>query len=194
MGKEVIDVTVLDATIDQMIDWAAGIGAGKPKLAVMILASLYNDRDWDSDDAPNFEMFVESQNEDFTKRGLDLGTTPPHDLFEVSRFGAHSKKPVPYQVLSDPKLREILETTFAGALLFGLSHSDEFESWYENQLVEFNSNRATYEKAGLEMDDLPTLQDYYSNAEDVINLYVQETGKELPMPKPKLLDMVKRIR
>ncbi|MDB5182666.1 MAG: hypothetical protein JWO47_450, partial [Candidatus Saccharibacteria bacterium] len=30
LGKEVYDVMIADVTIDQMVDWAASIGAGSP--------------------------------------------------------------------------------------------------------------------------------------------------------------------
>jgi hypothetical protein len=194
MGKEVVDVTILDVSVDQMVDWAAGIGAGRAKLAVQILASLYNDRDWDSEGAPNIEMFVNGQDEDFARKGLDLETTAPHDLLEPYHFKNTFGGAVPYKTLSEPKTREIIETTFAGALLYGLSHPDEVEAWYENYLEDFNSNRDTYEKVGLGVSELPTLEQYFSNAEDIINLYVQESGLSLPMPNPKLLSAAKKVR
>jgi hypothetical protein len=50
---EVVDTTVLDSTVDQMIDWAAGLGACRPHLALQMIAEMFRDRDWNTSAAPN---------------------------------------------------------------------------------------------------------------------------------------------
>jgi hypothetical protein len=36
--RDVLDTTILDSAIDQMVDWAASLGAGRPALALQIVA------------------------------------------------------------------------------------------------------------------------------------------------------------
>lgn len=194
LGKEVVDVTILDVSIDQMVDWAAAIGAGRPKLAVQVLASLYNDRGWDTDHPPDVEMFVGMQDEEFKNKRLNLNSTSPHDLLAPYHFAKNSAKTVPFKQLSDPKIEEILETTFMAALLYGFNHPVEFKNWYKYNLDEFESEKPKYEMIGSPVQDLPSLDELFSNAEDIINLYYQECGATLPLPHPKLLAVAKKIR
>lgn len=194
LGKDAVDVTVLDVALDQMIDWSAGVGAGRPNLAVGILASLYNDSDWDTAGSPNFELFVNSQDQEYLAKNIDLNTTAPHDLQEISHFRDSFGKSVPYKILDNPKTRELIETTFVCSLLYGLSHPNGFKEWYKYYLEEFETNKATYEKIGLGVDRLPSLDEYFSNAEDVISLYLQEMDKILPDPNSKILIMANNIR
>jgi hypothetical protein len=196
-GKMVVDTTILDVSIDQMVDWAAGIGAGRPKLTVQILGSLYNDYDWDGANAPNIEMLVKSLNEEFAKRNIDLDITAPHDILEPYQpyhFKEKFSKPLPYKILREHEIREMIEKAFVVALLYGFNHPVEFKNWYKNYLEESKVKRPTYEKIGMEIDDLPDLEEYLSNAEDIINLYVQESDTSLPTPHPKLLAAARRIR
>jgi dGTPase len=41
LRKEVIDTMILDSAIDQMIDWSAAIGAGRPRLGLQVIAEMF---------------------------------------------------------------------------------------------------------------------------------------------------------
>jgi hypothetical protein len=194
LAKEVVDVTILDVSIDQMVDWAAAIGAGRPKLAVQVLASLYNDSGWDTDNPPDIEKFIGIQEEELRKKGFKLDKTAPHVLLEPYHFAKNYNKMVLFKQITDPKIAEILETTFMAALVYGFNHPIEFKNWYKHNLDEFEAEKPKYEMIGSPVQDLPTLDELFSNAEDIITLYYQEYGAELPMPHPKLLAVAKKIR
>jgi hypothetical protein len=93
MGKEAVDAMILDATVDQMVDWAAGIGAGKPDLAVKILATMFNDRYMNSADDPDIEHYIQLQNEQIVSRELKPDETAPHELLRPYHFRVHLKNP-----------------------------------------------------------------------------------------------------
>lgn len=194
LGKEVYDLAILDPTMDQLMDWGASLGAGRPKLALSILAYEYKDRDWDTDDAPDIEMYVAESNNQLAEGGKDLNNTAPHELLETFYFSKYFKKSAPANVFGEATIKTALEQHFIDALLYGLSHSAEYENWYENYLQEHLDNKDTYEKMGLDMEELPSLEQSYVNAEAIIDAYQQELDISFPKPHAKLLHAVQNIR
>src|SRR5689334_6584825 len=84
-NKAVLDTAILDATIDQMIDWAASLGAGRPMLALQAIAEMFRDRDWKGDSAPSIQRFIEvakAENESWRVTDAIL----PRDVVKPTRF------------------------------------------------------------------------------------------------------------
>ena len=50
------DAVVADAVLAQSIDWGAAIGAGRPRVALQMIAEMFRDRDWEGDDAPDVKI------------------------------------------------------------------------------------------------------------------------------------------
>jgi hypothetical protein len=51
---------MLDSAIEQMIDWSASIGACRPNVALQIIASMFRDMDWNSQDALDISAEIEN--------------------------------------------------------------------------------------------------------------------------------------
>jgi hypothetical protein len=52
------DTTVVDAAFAQSIDWGAALGAGRPRIALQMIAEMFRDRDWECDNRPDVKSFV----------------------------------------------------------------------------------------------------------------------------------------
>lgn len=193
-GKETYDGFIFDQTVQQMADWAAAIGAGHPKLATELLAYIYGESAWGTNDEPNIEMFARGTDEEAEAKNLDLGSTAPHDIVNPVQFSKHFPKGLPSTAFDNQTVREVLETTFMASLIYGLSHPKQFEAWYHSNLENFDKNRDTYNKIGLEIEELPSLAQNYINAKDIIDQYRVEMNVTFPKVHPSLLATVKRIR
>jgi len=194
LGKEVYEIFIVDQTINQMVDWAASIGSGMPRLAAELLAYNYRDRNWSSDDAPNIKLFADETSKSLHEKRLDLDHAAPHEALEPFQFAKHFKTNLPSNIFENEHTRSVLETAFITALLYGLSNPKHYENWYKNYLKEFENNRETYEKAGLGVSELPSLKESYANAKEIIDLYQAETGISFPPIPEELKQMIKKIR
>ena len=193
MGKPVYDTMLVNMTLKQMVDWAAGIGAGNPKLATQILAELYSDRDWDADDAPNLQMFVDDLINGLIEKGINPVAVPPNEFLDTLQFGDKFKS-LPANCFSDREIRAAIEQSFVNGILYGLSCPKMFEAWYELHLEDFNNNRELYERMELGVDRLPSLEEFYRDGKDIIDLYMQEMGKSFSEVPSGLTTAVKQIR
>ena len=54
---------MVDVALAQSMEWGAALGAGRPRLALEMLAEMFSDRDCEGDNAPNVKMFVEGATE-----------------------------------------------------------------------------------------------------------------------------------
>jgi len=52
-SEAVVNSLILDSAVEQMIDWAASIGACRPQLALQMIATMLRGTDWESKDAMN---------------------------------------------------------------------------------------------------------------------------------------------
>src|SRR3989344_8014923 len=66
--KSVINNLVLDSTINQMIDWAAGIGACRPDLALQIIATMFREYNWENEGGFDLVKFASDSKKEWKKR------------------------------------------------------------------------------------------------------------------------------
>ncbi len=194
LKKEYIDRTVFNMTVNQMVDWAAAIGAGKPNLALQIIAYIFRSKDWDGADAPDIKMFVEGMNDSFRQRGIDFKNTAPHAVVGPLQLGEKVGATFSPEVLKDKQVQTAIEEDFLGGLLYGLSHHREYEEWFQHSLEGHQKNMDLYKKADIGVDKLPTLSETYRDSEEIIQNYKQEMEIQLPPIPPKLLADAKALR
>jgi hypothetical protein len=192
-SREVFDTYVFDSTIDQMVDWAAAIGAGNPKLSLKIIAYIFRDRDWKSNDCPDIKKYITELSKRYEKTGIKLEEKAPHEIVRLVRFSAHTGKTMPAAAFQNKDVQLIIETDFLNGLLYGLGSSASFESWYESHLEDARKNMPTMRKAGLEIDELPTLKENYVNSEQIIRDYEKMMEITLPEIPAKLLSDAKAL-
>jgi hypothetical protein len=194
LKKEVYDIFIVDRTIESMVDWAASIGAGNPLVALKIIAYVYQDRDWKTDEAPNLPMYVEGMQNSYQERGLDPSITAPSNLNKPFQFENHFKSPLPANAFGNKDTKNILETSFIAGLIYGLSHPKAYESWYEHNLKEHHKNKDIYKDMNLDLDELPDLKENYANSIEIIELYENEMDITFPPIPDELKKQAWQIR
>lgn len=186
--KEVLDTTILDSAIDQMIDWAAGLGAGRPTLALQTIAEMFGDRDWSGDSAPNIKKFVEGSR---TGQASSQDSDPiaPHEVVQPTRF-APTGSTVPAKALTD--MHMLLEQLFLEGVLLGIGNPKAFEAWYQAHLNHHAQNLDFMRRAGLAVEGLPDLMQFFADSEEILQRYALEIGP-LPAIPGKLLADAKAL-
>jgi hypothetical protein len=176
------DTLVVDATIDQMIDWAAALGAGHPRLALQVIGEMLRDRDWAGDDAPKIKVFVDGAQDTWNRSA----SVAPHEIVKpiirVAKFG----KSISLKDFKDARLRVALEDGLFEPLLWGLSNPDRFATWYASNLQHNESSLPFMRKAGLVIDPLPPLAQHFRDSEQILRDYEHEVGVLSPIP-PQLM-------
>lgn len=186
-SEAVFDASVIDMIIKHMIDYAAALGACRPRLALQILATVYKNRDWEGKDAPQILDFINKSKQRW-KEKKDLA---PHDIIKFSSFSEHEEL-VSVKTLHNKEIQSGMEQKFVEGLLWGLTNSNEFKSWYEIDRKEKESHIPEYKSAGLNVRQFPELSEYLQECEKMVGEYVKKMGSLSPIPQ-KLLDDVREL-
>jgi hypothetical protein len=169
---------VVDAAVDQMIHWAAAIGAGRPDLALRVIAEMYRDRDWESDDVPQIKAIVDDIGEAWGATGAD-----PVDEIAPSRFAAIGTSMRPEE-LKDKRTWYVLEHFCLNGILWGLAYPDAFAAWYEANAT---PPQEKWQPAGLSDREPPQLTQFYADCVSLLEDYQAEIAP-LPSIPSRLLD------
>lgn len=182
--KEVIDTIILDGAIDQMVDWAAGIGAGRPTLALQAIAEMFRGRDWNGDNAPSIKRFIESvraENESWRETNI----IAPRDVVKPTRF-AKAHPTLDAKKFADEWIRISLEQWFLEGLLWGFANPAVFEKWYYSRIGDQTKRLAFMRQSGLVVDAAPDLSQFLADSEKLLRNYERDIGP-LPAIPEKLL-------
>jgi hypothetical protein len=196
----VIDTIILDSAIDQMIDWASALGAGRPKLMLQAIAEMFRDRDWASDGRPDIKVFIEGAR---TENGNwhTAGNFAPHDVVQPTRFaGADAHRQAAEGIMkSGPKwkgptmdvkafkeLRLPLENWFLEGALWGIDNPNAFEAWYQARCEDQIKQLPLMRQAGLQVEALPDLPQSLEDSEEILRNYERDINP-LPAIPPSLL-------
>lgn len=178
--KNVVDTVVLDGAVDQMVDWAAGIGAGHPKLALQMIAEMFRERDWSGDNAPSIKQFIEGiRSENDAWNGIS--TMPPKEVVSPTRF-TQLGRTIDAQKLTDPQMRTALEHFCLQGLLWGLANPDSFIAWYASYVGDRAEKRALETKAGLEINDPSEISEFFNDCEVLLRKYEEDIQPLPPIP------------
>jgi hypothetical protein len=175
--KQAIDTIILDGVIDQMVEWAAAIGAGRPTLALQTIAEIFRDRDWSSDSAPSIKQFIESARAEIESWRV-TNASAPHDAVKLSRF-ARTGPTVDATLLTDERIRLGLEQWFLEGVLWGFANPEVFEKWYNSRFEDQSRRLPFMRQSGLVIDALPDLPQFLVNSEEFLRSYEREIG---PLP------------
>ena len=111
-----------------MIDWAAALGAGRPRLALQVIAEMFRGRDWGDADAPQIKTYVDSV-QDMWNSSANVA---PRYVVQPVRLAKSFGKSISLKDFKDARLSVALEQQLLWALLWGLSNPDRFAAWYES--------------------------------------------------------------
>jgi len=176
------DTTIADAAIDQMVDWAASLGAGRPALALQIITEMFRDRNWDGDDAPQIDTFISGARESWDKAPNAATREIVRPFRLASAFGALIS-PKNFQ---DARVRVALEQNVLEAVLWGLANPDQFTMWYAEAAQRHESSLGFMQSSGLAVDTLPALGEFLDQSEQIVRNYERDMGP-LPTIPAKLL-------
>lgn len=196
-SEAVVSTVVLDSVIDQMIDWAASIGACRPKLALEIIATMFRGNDWDSKESFNIAKAVSDSKPIWEQRGNEN----PRDIVKPVRFSKDvdltnvkdvEKSVISSKDLKSNEMREALEIYFMESLIWGLFNSSKFKNYFEANKKTQNERLPEYEKAGLKVDLIPSLDQMLRDGEEIVKSYEKEIRPLSPIPS-KLEDDVSSL-
>ena len=175
------DALIVDAAYAQSIDWGAGLGAGRPKLALSMIAEMFRDRDWEGDHAPNVKMVVESLRE-----APSAAAASPQEAVEPPQL-AKRMSTISVEQFTDVRTGTLMDQILLEALLWGLDNPDRFEAWYSSEVASYASKLPLYRKGGLEVDDeLRSLPQLYEDSEQIVRDYERDIQPLASIP-PRLL-------
>ena len=172
LRRNVVDTNVLDAVVGQMVDWAAALGAGRPKLGLQVLAEMFKDRDWSHDNAPSIQKFIEGERSQ-NSQWAGGAATAPSEIINPTKF-AQLGKTIDASKLTDPQLRTALEHFCLHGLLWGIANPKTFGIWYTTYVEDGHGNRERARLAGLELEEPQNLLEYFTGAEQIIRNYERD--------------------
>lgn len=181
---EAYDTTIVDAAIDQMVDWAASLGAGRPTIALQMIAEMFRDRNWDGDDAPQIKTFIDGARESW-KGALNAA---PREILQPIRLGSTFGSSISAKNFQDARLRVELEQNVLEALLWGLANPDRFAAWYTSTAEDHQSLLDFMRSSSLAVDELPALEDWFGQCEKIVRNYERDIGPLRTIPKKLLAD------
>lgn len=174
LRKDVVDTTILDGAIDQMVDWAAAIGAGRPKLGLQVLAEMFRDRDWTSDNAPSIQQFIDTMRLENSAWAGDV-CLAPREIVDPNRF-AQIGKTIDAKKLTDKQMRIALEQFCLEGLLWGFANPDAFRAWYIGYLEDADGRRALAKAGDVNVFDPSDLSSLFDDSETILRNYEQDIG------------------
>lgn len=177
LGREVIDTSIADAIAEQMTEWTAGLGAGRPALALQMIAEMFRDRDWAGDNAPQVKSFIEG--------AQWTDDHPPKPSFQLKTFG----KTISAKDFNDKRLITGFEQSALESLLWGLGKPQRFAAWFNAKARQQAELLPAAQKAGLKIDGaLPDLSQWFQFSEDILRDYERNVGALPPIPAKLLAD------
>jgi len=186
LGREVINVTALNAVTGMAVDWGAALGAGRPNLAFKVLSSIFGELD-QKEILSKLEAFSDIYKKELYPKLGDIGEKAPHEIIEPGRFKGELNDTISASILKNQQFMYEMENNFLWGLEFGLYNKKYYEAWYKKSIKGNEKLKPTYEKLGMQHESIMTLEEEYSNAEEMVNCYQQEMGTELPKEVPEFL-------
>jgi hypothetical protein len=178
-SEAVVNSLILDSAVEQMIDWAASIGACRPKLALQMITTMFRDTDWESKDAMNLGAEVSNMKKQWAERG---NSDNPREVVKPVKFSKHSEVMTMKQ-LKDKKISHAFEVYCYESLIWGLTNSDNFKTYFSADRERQREKMPEYKKADLAVDYIPTLDQTLEGGEEILKGYGKEIRELLPIPQ-----------
>ena len=174
LRRETYDATLVDMATKEMIHWAAALGAGRPAIALQMIAEMFSDRTWDGDDAPQISVVIHGSREHWDARP----DADPCEIIEPVPLAKHYARITPQQ-LQQADIRRYLEQYVLESCIWGLANRDRFAKWYANHAKQFTSKMPLCQLAGLAVETPPELSAFFDQSEQIVRDYEQKVG---PLP------------
>jgi hypothetical protein len=177
------DTSLADMAVGNAIDWGAALGAGRPRLAVQMIAEILRDYDWEGDDPPNIKAIVDGASEEGS---WSTAASPQEAVHLIPPVNvAWPKSTISVEEFRDRQLSGAMEWFLLKALLWGLSNPDRFEAWYSSRREDYDSMLPKAQAAGLEVGESVSLPEWFEASEEVVRDYERDI-RPLPSIPPRL--------
>ena len=168
LRREYYDAVLLDAATRNMIEWAAALGAGRPKTALRMIAEMLPDRGWNGDGAPMLSVALESFRDNWNANP-EAG---PHEIVQPASLTKHYARVTPEQ-LREPVICNALEQYVLEACLWGLANRDRFIRWYNEDAARRTNNAPTYLRLGLNIELPSDVNSFFDQCEELVHRFEQ---------------------
>jgi hypothetical protein len=185
---EGIATDITDAAIDQMVDWAASLDAGRPSLALQMIAEMFRDRDWDGENAPEIGVFIAGAR----KRWDETPNAAPREVLQPTRLRKAFGAAISTKDFKDRRVSVALEGNVRNALLWGLANPERFATWYADRGQHHQSSLKEMQSAGLDVDAPPILEEFFQLSESIVRDYERDI-RPLPSIADKLLSDARAV-
>lgn len=183
-SQAVVNSLILDYAIEQMIDWAASIGACRSKLALQVVSSMFRGINWESKEAPNLRVEISNLKKQWKDRG---NNNNPREAVKPAKFSKHSEL-ISMKQLKSKEIQHALEVYCYESLIWGLANPDKFNTYYSTKEKGQKERMPEYKKAGLAIDYIPTLNQILKEGEEILKGYEKEVRPLSPIPQKLLND------
>jgi hypothetical protein len=174
LRREFHDPTLVDMATKQMIHWAASLGAGRPDIALQMIAAMFSDKDWNGQDAPQIHLVIHG-----SRKHWDANPeADPCDIVDPVPFAKHYTRMTSDQ-LKQGDTHRALEQYVLESCIWGLANRDRFVTWYTNHANKHSSKMPVYERAGLGVEALPEVDTFINQSVQIVRDYEQKVG---PLP------------
>jgi hypothetical protein len=177
-SETVFNSIILDGAIDQMIDWSASIGACRPDSALQVIVTMFRENDWNSEDSLNIVKIVN----DSKKLWNERGNNNPRDIVQPTKF-SKLKDVISSKDLKNKDTQFLLEQYCFESLIWGLANPSSFKIYFETNEKRQKDSMPLYEKAGLEIDSIPGLDQILKEGEEILRGYEKEVRPLSPVPQ-----------
>jgi hypothetical protein len=182
-SEAVINSLVLDSAVEQMIDWSASIGACRPDLALQIIATMFRGNDWDGEGSLNLLKMVG----DSKKLWNERGNNSPREAVQPIKFSKYAAV-TSSKDLNDKRMQSALEDYFYQSLIWGLVNPNSFKVYFETSDKRDKDRLPMYEKSGLGIDSIPTLDRMLKEGEEILRGYEKKVRPLSPIPQKLIKD------
>lgn len=193
-NKAVVDTTVVDRSVHQLVRMGVGLGAGRPALAVHLLADAFRGRNWSTDSAAELlDSLDPNQRVTANSEQRPWETIPP----SMANLGRNS---IPWEWLADPRIETHYTGAFVCGLIWGLLHPKEAEKALNDDRLKYNQWAPMLQADGLEISSQfpwATNEDFHRDCEEIVKNFVSERRQLVAIPaelqaEARLMQRLKR--
>ncbi len=173
-SKPIVDPRFVDSVGIRLMELGMSVGAGRPGLALQLLADVFSDRDWQRQ--PAIEL-----TRDLEIFSADLGGEKPWEIAWPIRLArvADITKPesMPWEVLNDQSLYGMIHRQFAVSLWWGVRHPDEVRIALDEAWGAVRRNLSALKAWGLQARtdvDVAGAEDHFRESEQMVSAYAAE--------------------
>ncbi len=175
-----INSSVADRAIDQMINWAASLGAGRPHLALRVIAEIFRDRNWDAANRPDIKQYCEMARAHWDR----VPDATPVEIVKPTRLSETFGPFIKAKEFAGKTLAVAMENYLRDAILWGLTNPGRLTDWYTQLRASQIMLKAQHFR-DVGVDVPPAIEEWFGECAAAIDQYESDIGPLSAIP-PRL--------